>query len=124
MKINIIAPNKFCEVIEQHPKWELDLGRAYTKKSKSGDMVSAISDKFVLSFYAETSVLTYKVGRMGAMSFYNTHILPEGQVWIYIDDFKSIQPYQPLLMQIDNDNYIGSLIAKAMEEKEISEASE
>jgi hypothetical protein len=122
MDIKLIIPNDFNEIIENHPKWELDLGRAYSKQNKSGQMQSHIQDKFVLSFFAEENVLCYKVGRMGALSFYTSFILPVNEVWIYSDDnTKTILPYSQIELKLKPEEYLAKLVLASQHKDEESE---
>jgi hypothetical protein len=122
MDIKLIIPNNFNEIIENHPKWELDLGKAYSKQNKSGQMQSHIQDNFVLHFFSQENVLCYKVGRMGVLSFYTSFILPDNEVWVYSDDnSKVILPYSQIELKLNPEEYIAKLVLASQYDENDSE---
>lgn len=118
MEINIVISNDFKEIIEKHSKWELDLGRSYSRLGKSGVMQVNIQDKFVLDFFREANVLCYKIGRMGSINFYSSFALPDNQVWVYNGKKKITLPYQRLDLLSDTEEYISTLVMSTMEDEE------
>jgi hypothetical protein len=113
--IKLIIPHHFRLRIEKHPNWELDMGKKYSEKNHKGDMDVAIDDQFVLEFFAETNTLCYKVGRMGALSFYTSFAMPDNQIWVYNDEAKVMLEYEPLLLMANPEKYLTSLVM-ALEE--------
>jgi hypothetical protein len=118
MNINIVISNDFREKIQTHENWELDLGRAYSKQDKSGNIIPNIQDLFILGFFSENKVLCYKVGRMGALNFYTSPALPDNQVWVYNDDVKTVHAYDEIELQIRPEEYITQLLVPSENENE------
>ena len=114
-EINIICSHDFRLAVKDHKRYELDLGRRYTKRTNRSVEMD-IRDPFVLKIYTTNKVLIYKVGRLGAITLYTYSEIPDDEVWIYINDTCYVRPYVDLEMSLYLDRYLSKLVGSAEEE--------
>ena len=111
--MNIICDHDFRLLVKDMPKYQMDLGRAYTKKDPVKHIVEEnIKDEFVIKFMRETGRLIYKVGRIGPINFYTYDSLPLNEIWIYDGEIKHIEKFDKQLARIDFKKYFAGLIYK------------
>lgn len=115
MVINIVCTHHFRKKIELHPKYQMDLGRSYTTKSKTGLEID-IKDKFVLEYYSETREMIYKVGRLGPVSFYTSANMGDTYIIIYKDGVKHIRTIDLLELELNYEKYFTELLMSTEEE--------
>ena len=114
-QLNIICTQEFRECAAQHKRYQMDLGRLYTKRSNRSIEVD-IRDAFVLKIYKSDSKLIYKCGRLGAITLYTFADMPEDEVWFYKDDMCYVRPFDANEMSLHLERYLSKLIASVEEE--------
>lgn len=109
--MNIICEHDFRKLVESMPKFEMDLGRAYTKKDPIKNVVEEnIKDEFVIKFAREHKKLIYKVGRLGPINFYTYDSIPPKRIWIYDGDEKKEIFFDKQLARLDFKKYFAKMI--------------
>jgi hypothetical protein len=109
--MNIICDHDFRDLVKKLPKFEMDLGRAYTIKDPiKGTVEANIKDEFVIKFMREHKRLVYRVGRMGPINFYTYDSLPPKTLWIYENDEKQDVFFDKQLAKLDFKKYFAKLI--------------
>lgn len=82
--MNIVCDHDFRKMVSGLEKYQMDLGRAYTRKDESKNVIeSNIKDEFVIKFLRENRRVIYKVGVLGPISLYTYDSLPPNTIWIY-----------------------------------------
>lgn len=109
MEVNIICSHDFRKIIENHPKYQMDLGKRYVKKSNAGNTMD-IQDRFVNKFFKENKTLIYKIGVMGGLTFYTHPNIPQDVVYIYQGDDKREERVELLDLQHEIDKTLGKLL--------------
>lgn len=109
--LNIISGHEFRMMVATMPKYEMDLGRAYTKKDEvKGIVEKNIKDEFVLLFLKESGRCIYKVGRMGPINFYSYDNIAHNEIWVYKDGERIVKEFDKNLAILDFKKYFASLI--------------
>jgi len=113
--MNIICDHDFRKLIENVNGYELDLGRAYTKKDDLKNIIEVnIKDEFVILFLRKYKRLIYKVGRLGPINIYTYDSLPLNKIWIFDDDVnngKKIEiDFDKQLAQINFRKYFANIV--------------
>lgn len=115
MVINIVCTHAFRKKIELHPKYQKDLGRSYTTKTKTSLEVD-IKDRFILEYYAESRELIYKVGRLGPINFYTSSNLADNYILIYKNGTKYTRNIDFIELELDYEKYFAVLLMSTEEE--------
>src|SRR5438445_216049 len=106
---NIICTHQFRQRIQTHPKYEMDLGRKYTKRTPSTLDID-IQDLFVLEYYTKNKELLYKVGRLGAINFYTSTFLPDNKIIISKDGVNYEREIDYFEMEVNFERYLAELL--------------
>ena len=109
--MNIICGHDFRNLAQSLTNFEMDLGRAYTKKDEIKQTVeSNITDEFVVLFYREYKRLIYKVGRLGPINFYTFDRLPSTEIWVYDKNKQNKVLFDKQLARLDFKKYFANVI--------------
>ena len=121
--MKIICDHNFRQMVEKLPNFEMDLGRAYTKKDEVKNILNEnIQDEFVIHFLREYKSTIYKCGVIGPISLYSYHSLPLNQIWIFDTnetvENRIVENYDQALISIDFKKYFASLIWNVKQKSE------
>lgn len=109
--MNIVCDHDFRSMISKLDGYQMDLGRAYTKKDESKNVIeSNIKDEFVLLFLRENKRIIYKVGVLGPISVYTYDALAPNTIWVYDEDEKLVEDFDKQLASIDFKKYFANMI--------------
>ena len=111
-EISIICTHDFRELIQRHSKYEKDLGRIYTMRSESALKVD-IKDPVVAEYYKKHSELIYRVGRIGAITFYTNNSLPDGVVVVLYNGVIHEKEYMSAEVASNVERYLYTLVQSA-----------
>lgn len=113
--MNIICDHDFRKFVSTLNRFEMDLGRAYTRKDDIKNVIEPnIKDEFVLKFIRQNKRVIYKVGILGPISFYTYDILPPNTIWIYKNpnniEEKIEYVFDKQLASIDFKKYFANIV--------------
>ncbi len=109
MVINIVCTHNFRNKMESHPKYQKDLGRTYTTRTRDSIEMD-IKDKFVLEYYSQNKDMIYKVGRMGPVNFYTSANLPDTNIVIYKNGTKFDRNVDFIELGLNYEKYFAELL--------------
>lgn len=109
MVINIVCTHLFRMKIQNHPKYQMDLGKKYTKKIPNGLDIN-IEDTFILEYLSKTNELVYKVGRLGPINLYTSAHISDDTILIFKDGNRFERKINMIEMEIDFEKYLAQLL--------------